>query len=124
MTGAFAAAFGQTQNSLTRSDNHPILHIPTLTTFSSSKTKFHWKKPRFQDVQEVQENAMRQLLAIFKKRLPGMVPERKTTLGKMCDIRMGLQRSILRVIEYILYFSFYIMNPDGIRTRTVIKKIS
>lgn len=106
VTGVFAATFGQAQNSPTRPDNHPILHIPVLTTFSSSKTKFHWKKPRFQDVQEVQQNATRQLLAIFKRRLPGMLPGKKTTLGKMCCIRMGLQRSG-ELVCFVLFFLYH-----------------
>lgn len=74
------SSFGP-RTTFARSYNHNILQISRLATFLLQKSKLFSKGRRFEDVEEIPENATRLLLAIpGKNGVPGMLPSTETTL--------------------------------------------
>jgi len=58
--------------------------------FLFPKLKFSLKGRRFQKVEEIEENSMRDLRTVPQKHVPGRVPELEKTLGTVCQEWRGI----------------------------------
>lgn len=62
---------------------------------------------KFQDTEEIQENAMRQLLTVPQKGFPGM----EMTLGKVCSFRRTRLQRRLNTVKLISVVVFFFIPP-------------
>lgn len=92
-----------------RSDNHHIHQTSLLSTFISSKIKYHLKETRCHDAEDIHKNSTR--FPITKKRVLVMLSSVKTMLDKICGFSRGLLRRRLNIKFMCCSFVFITQVP-------------